>query len=110
MLREAGARVAVVALADRHTEEDRALLDGIELRTAPYRGPALPAYGPGLVAQLLAAGGDLVHLHGIWLYPSGAGTLWARRRPQTHPIVRIPAVREERLFRTARACAMAPVR
>jgi poly(glycerol-phosphate) alpha-glucosyltransferase len=79
MLRDAGARVTVVALTDPHTEDDRGLLDGIELRTARYFGPVPPAYGPGLLAQLLATEADVLHLHGIWLYPSRTATLWARR-------------------------------
>lgn len=79
LLREAGARVTVVALADRHSEEDRAALGETPLLTVTVSGPAMFGYAPGLVAQLLATEADLLHQHGIWMYPSRAATQWARR-------------------------------
>lgn len=79
MLREAGAEVTVVALADRHSEEDRAALGSTPLRTARVSGPAFFGYAPGLLGQLLDSKADLLHLHGIWMYPSRAATLWARQ-------------------------------
>ena len=86
MLREAGARVTVVALADRHAEGDRAMLGDTPLRTAKVAGPAFFGYAPGLVVQLLATEADLLHLHGIWMYPSRAATLWARRTGKPYVI------------------------
>jgi glycosyltransferase involved in cell wall biosynthesis len=86
MLREAGARVTVVALADRHSEDDRAMLGDTSLRTAKVAGPAFFGYAPDLVAQLLATEADLLHLHGIWMYPSRCATLWARRTGKPYVI------------------------
>jgi len=79
LLHEAGAQVTVVALADRHSEEDRAALGPVPLVTAPVSGPGFFGYAPRLVDRLLATEADLLHLHGIWMYPSRAATLWARR-------------------------------
>lgn len=79
LLREAGAEVTVVALADRHSEDDRAALGETPLRTVAVSGPAMFGYASGLVAQLLATKADLLHQHGLWMYPSRAATLWARR-------------------------------
>ena len=79
MLLEAGAEVTVVALADTHSEEDRHLLGPVPLRTAPVAGPRIYGYAPSLVDELLASEADILHLHGIWMYPSRAATQWARR-------------------------------
>jgi glycosyltransferase involved in cell wall biosynthesis len=45
----------------------------------PVLGPAQVGYAPGLVEALLGARLDCLHLHGIWMYPSRAGSVWARR-------------------------------
>lgn len=79
LIRNAGGRVTVIALEDAHSEDDRALLGGAALETVPVAGPAFFGYAPGLLDALLATGADILHLHGIWMYPSRAATLWARR-------------------------------
>lgn len=79
MLREAGARVTVVALEDAHSGEDRGLLGPTPLVTARVAGPAFYGYSPGLLARLIDTGADILHQHGIWMYPSRAATQWARR-------------------------------
>ena len=86
MLREAGAEVTVVALADRHSEEDRAMLGAVPLRTSHVSGPALFGYSPGLVDRLLETQADLLHLHGIWMYPSRAAAQWAKRTGKPYMI------------------------
>jgi len=42
-------------------------------------GPAQIGYAPDMVAALLQANLDCLHLHGLWMYPSRAGALWARQ-------------------------------
>ena len=86
MLRQAGAEVTVVALADEHSQEDRAALAPSALRTARVSGPAFFGYAPDLVEQLLDTRADLLHLHGIWMYPSRAAALWARRTGKPYMI------------------------
>ena len=86
MLREAGAEVTVVALEDRHSDEDRALLGPVPLRIARVSGPAFFGYAPDLLDQLLETRADLLHLHGIWMYPSRAGERWARRTGRPYVI------------------------
>jgi poly(glycerol-phosphate) alpha-glucosyltransferase len=78
LLREAGAEVTVVSLADEHSEDDRAALGPVPLRTVSISGPAFFGYAPDLLGQLLATEADLLHLHGIWMYPSHAAARWAR--------------------------------
>lgn len=86
LLRETGAEVTVVALADAHSDEDRKALGPTPLRTARVAGPAFFGYAPDLLAQLLDTRADLLHLHGIWMYPSHAAALWARRTGKPYVI------------------------
>lgn len=83
MLRAAGFDPMMFALADAHSEADRARFGETEVVTVPVTGPAMIGYSPGLVPAMLKADLDLVHLHGIWMYPSRAASDWARatRRP-----------------------------
>lgn len=79
IIRELGAVPVVVALADPHALEDRAKLGEAELLLADTAGPRQIGYAPELVRRLDEARLDLLHLHGIWMYPSRAGSVWARR-------------------------------
>lgn len=79
IIRALGAVPVVVALADPHALEDRAKLGEAELVLADIAGPRQIGYAPGLTRQLDEARLDLLHLHGIWMYPSRAGSVWARR-------------------------------
>ena len=78
MIRELGGEAIVFALEDEFAEEDRARYAPSELHLLPMRGPAQIGYAPGLAQGLLAARLDLLHLHGIWMYPSRAGARWAK--------------------------------
>lgn len=81
LIRALGGTAQVFALEDAHTAEDRARLEavGATVTALPVRGPAQVGFAPGLVEALLAAGLDCLHLHGIWMYPSRAGAVWAAR-------------------------------
>ncbi|QQN72986.1 glycosyltransferase [Croceicoccus sp. YJ47] len=87
MLREAGARVHVFALADRHSEEDRGRFhpDTI-VHTVAGRGPGAIGYAPTLIDTMLSAPLDLLHLHGIWQYASYAGQRWAAKTGRPYVI------------------------
>jgi len=79
MIRAAGGRVTVAALADKGQTGGDLAEAGIPLITAPVWGPRQIGYAPGLADQLEQAAPDLVHLNGIWMYPSHAGARWAQR-------------------------------
>ena len=79
LLRELGAEPVVVALRDRFSAADAERFAGCELHHAAVRGPRMVGYAPHLAGLLDAAELDLLHLHGIWMYPSHAGAEWARR-------------------------------
>ncbi len=53
---------------------------GTEFRTFPVAGPAAFGYLPGLSQTLEAERLDLVHTHGLWMYPSVACLRWSERR------------------------------
>lgn len=79
LLRTLGAVPVVFALDDAHSKNDAHRFAGCELHLAPVRGPRQIGYAPALGAMLDAAALDLLHLHGIWMYPSAAGAGWAAR-------------------------------
>lgn len=78
LIRDSGGEPIVFALADPDAEFDRVRFGPTEVRHFAVRGPRQVGYAPGLVAALIAARLDLLHLHGIWMYPSRAGERWAR--------------------------------
>lgn len=77
LVRRLGGEPVVFALEDRHSADDRPRFDA-EVVVAPVLGPPQIGYAPKLGEALAAAGLDLLHLHGIWMYPSAAGAAWAR--------------------------------
>lgn len=79
VLRELGADPQVFALEDAHGPQDRARYGDVPVSLAPVVGPARFGYAPTLLPRLRAAECDILHLHGIWMYPSLAGLSWARR-------------------------------
>ena len=79
LLRTLGAEPVVLALDDAHSAADAHRFAGAELHHAPVLGPRQVGFAPALGRMLDAARLDLLHLHGIWMYPSAAGAAWARR-------------------------------
>ncbi|QPC98025.1 glycosyltransferase [Qipengyuania soli] len=79
LLRSLGAIPVVIAVEDEAHEKDRHRLEGFEVRLARRTGPKVLAYSPELDGILADAKLDLLHLHGIWQFPSHAAGKWARR-------------------------------
>jgi poly(glycerol-phosphate) alpha-glucosyltransferase len=79
LIRSLGGEAYIFALADRHTDEDRARFGPSTVITTPVIGPPQVGYSPALGRALAAADLDALHLHGIWMYPSAAGAAWANR-------------------------------
>ncbi len=72
-----GARVTLYGLRDPSSDEDIATL----LPVVPHAYKAAIArigYAPRLAGELLAADHDVVHQHGLWMYPSIAVSRWRR--------------------------------
>ena len=78
MIRAMGGEPVVFALDDGRGEEAAAALAPTPLVLAPIAGPGQVGFAPGQLRQLLDAGIDLLHLHGIWMHPSRVAAQWAR--------------------------------
>lgn len=79
MIRAAGGTPVVIALDDAYAREDQHRFGPCEVIHCPIKGPPQIGYAPDMVKRLIEADLDLLHLHGIWMYPSSAGAAWARR-------------------------------
>jgi len=79
MIRAAGGEAVVVALEDAFSREDQHRFGPSEVIHCAVKGPPQVGYAPDMVARLIAADLDVLHLHGIWMYPSAAGAAWAER-------------------------------
>lgn len=78
LIRAAGGEARVFALHDGFSKADRERFGDTPVENHAVRGPRQPGWAPGLVPALIAADLDVLHLHGIWLYPSYAGGRWAK--------------------------------
>ncbi|MDT0575731.1 glycosyltransferase [Croceicoccus sp. F390] len=83
MIEAVGHTPVIIALGDKFSMADRPRFKGAEVVTCTVLGPASIGYAPQLVGHLHRLRLDVLHLHGIWMYPSRAGAVWARqsRRP-----------------------------
>lgn len=78
MIRDAGGEALVFALDDAPGPDERERLSESPLALARVVGPAQIGFAPRLSQMLRDAELDILHLHGIWMYPSRAGLQWAR--------------------------------
>lgn len=77
LLQASDAQPIIFALDDLHSLADAERFGAAPVQTFAVRGPAQIGYAPELGPALLAAELDLLHLHGIWMYPSQAASRWA---------------------------------
>jgi poly(glycerol-phosphate) alpha-glucosyltransferase len=70
--------VKVFGLADGSTGALPAEWGGVAVTASSTRGPRAWGYAPRLSALLAGADLDLLHVHGLWMYPSAASLGWAR--------------------------------
>ncbi len=78
LIASCGGDPQIFALADPHAADQPRAHGAIPIELAPVQGTDRFGFAPDLVRRLLAADLDLLHLHGIWLYPSWAALRWAR--------------------------------
>jgi poly(glycerol-phosphate) alpha-glucosyltransferase len=74
-----GCDVSVLGLADHGRRDATINLNGVSVTALPTRGPSSWGYAPKLNASLGTASLDLLHVHGLWMYPSVASLSWARK-------------------------------
>ena len=75
----AGVEVQVYAPSDQHSAEDIAAWSPVKPCVLKRRGPHAAGYGSGMEAAILGGGHDIVHLHGIWQYPSVCTAAWGKK-------------------------------
>jgi poly(glycerol-phosphate) alpha-glucosyltransferase len=70
----------VFSLRDEHTDEDRAAWAPLETHVCSVLGPRTFGYAPALYGALVEERVDIVHNHGLWMYPSIVVSRYARAR------------------------------
>ena len=88
MIRGMGGQPVVLGLREADSDTDGWRLDGVETHLVDQTGLASLAYAPELASTLSDARLDLLHLHGIWQYPTHAAGTWAKRNKK--PLVISP--------------------
>lgn len=86
MIRMQGGEARIFTLADAFSSEDSARFAPSLVEVCPVFGPAQVGYAPGLVPAMLTSKLDCLHQAGIWMYPTRAGAVWARRTGKPHII------------------------
>ncbi|MBX7533252.1 glycosyltransferase [Qipengyuania sp. 1XM1-15A] len=83
MLDALGAQPVILGLREEDTSQDAWRFGGIETQLVVPSGPAAFGFAPDLPQAIDDARLDLLHLHGIWQYPSHAAADWtnATARP-----------------------------
>jgi poly(glycerol-phosphate) alpha-glucosyltransferase len=68
----------VFGLHDELSERDRAAWEPLSVTIFASKGPTTFGYSPDLAPALREANLDLLHVHGLWMYPAIASMRWAR--------------------------------
>ncbi|QOY85094.1 glycosyltransferase [Paludibaculum fermentans] len=76
----------VLATADEFSREDSSAWSTIPVATSDLKGPKSFGYSPGWEQRLEDWHPDLLHVHGIWMYPSVAALTWHRRTRRPYVI------------------------
>lgn len=79
LVRDHGLQVELLGLKDEATEWDRPLWHPIEPQVFPPQGPVSFGYARGFQRALNSLETDLIHVQGLWMYPSVASSRWQRR-------------------------------
>lgn len=70
--------LSVVALRDPETDRDQSLWGDVDTTALRVHGPRAFGYALGLVRALELSDPDILHVHGLWMYPSVAAIHWSR--------------------------------
>jgi glycosyltransferase involved in cell wall biosynthesis len=72
------AAISVHTLDPSMERVDPAQWDGAEIHLHRHFGPRSFSFAPAMIASLMAAKPDLVHVHGVWQFHCAAVHLWSR--------------------------------
>ncbi|WP_162917277.1 glycosyltransferase [Dongia deserti] len=70
-------QIAVFGLAEERPAVQPTDWDGVHVCALPVLGPQSIGFAPRLAGVLAKAKVDLLHVHGLWMYPSVASLLWS---------------------------------
>ena len=76
---QSNADIVVLGLRDSKADQDVGVWTPVPVRTHKVIGPMAFGYAPSMAADLMGSDAALVHLHGVWKYPSIVALQWARR-------------------------------
>ncbi len=79
-LADTGMEVCVFGTEDEHTAADIGAWSPVPVKTFRAIGPRQLGFSPGFRRSLEEFSPDLVHTHGLWLFPSVATNQYRRRR------------------------------
>jgi glycosyltransferase involved in cell wall biosynthesis len=71
-------QISVFGSVDRNTPGRNTDWSGVTAAALPTLGPSAFGFAPGLASALADAGIDVLHVHGLWMYPSVVSLSWAR--------------------------------
>jgi len=74
-----GAQVSVLVPRECISEEDRLHWLPLEIQSFKSLGPRAYAFAPGMLPYLRRVKPSLLHVHGIWMYPTAAAYVYARK-------------------------------
>ena len=69
---------SVMGLSESNFERDRSLWGKVDTQAFRVRGPRSFGYAPELSGALSLKDPALIHIHGLWIYPSVAALRWSR--------------------------------
>ena len=70
---------SVMGLHEPSFEQDKSLWGKLEAKAFRVSGPGFFGYAPELLRTLHLKNPALLHIHGLWMYPSVAAIQWSRR-------------------------------
>lgn len=85
-LQQAPMEIQILGLNDPDTARDLASWGDLHVQVFGLRGPGFFGYAPLLAPALAASNLDLLHVHGLWMYPSVANLRWARQHKRPYLI------------------------
>lgn len=69
----------VLAPSDQHSRDDLPLWVPVVPRLFATRGPRNFSFAPGMLRAIQNSCADLMHCHGLWIYPNVAASIWSHR-------------------------------
>lgn len=86
-LQDNGTQTHVFGLATKSWREGGAdEWQGAPVHAAKIQGPEGLGYAPSFVSSLIDWAPDIVHVHGLWRYPSWAALRWAKQTDGCHVV------------------------